>query len=104
TLKRYTVFLAIPVYLQDLFAGHHDFVFLSQSYRHFTPLSICSCPEAYLNDGAQGVSGGLSEDSGPLLGQSMVKNWLICSYPAIPMYLYGHRRRRRFAPYAGRLC
>ncbi|MBR3065052.1 MAG: hypothetical protein IKG90_05330, partial [Bacteroidales bacterium] len=46
-LKRYTVFLAIPVYLQDLFAGHHDFVFLSQSYRHFTPLSICSCPEAY---------------------------------------------------------
>jgi len=41
------VFLAIPVYFQDLFAGHHDFVFLSQSYRHFTPLSICSCTEAY---------------------------------------------------------
>ena len=40
---------AEEVYLQDLFAGHHDFVFLSQSYRHFTPLSICSCSEAYIN-------------------------------------------------------
>lgn len=55
TLKRYTVFLAIPVYLQDLFAGHHDFVFLSQSYRHFTPLSICSCPEAYCDGTAAAV-------------------------------------------------
>ncbi len=27
----------------------------------------------------------------------MVKNRLICSYPAIQMYLYGHHLRRHFA-------
>lgn len=47
TLKRYPMFLAVLVYLQDLFARHHDFVFLAQRYRHFTTLSICSWSEAY---------------------------------------------------------